>query len=181
MNKTILIRRVNRSSRPQQKRVINCLECGVLVSSFRTNQKYCTPSCFKKYQRKRSYTAAETEYNHLTTSSKGAAAELLVCADLVRRGLSAFRAVSPASAYDLIASTPDGRVWRLQVKKGRRMSINRDGKPRVMYQMGRYKLPAGTDVIAFAILKDPMEVFYFRAEQTAVFFPDKQWKFWEVN
>jgi hypothetical protein len=45
----------------------------------------------------------------------GAACELIVCADLLRRGFSVYRNVSPAGVTDLVA-LKDGRVLRVQVK-----------------------------------------------------------------
>lgn len=172
----------NHSSRPQARRQINCRRCGVEVISYRTNQRFCSKVCFRAQQRERSYTAAETETYGVSTTTTGAAAELLVCADLAKRGVATFRAVSPASKYDLIAcSDSDGRVWRIQGKKCRRMALTLAGKERVQYQLSNYKIPAGTDVMALAALQSPMAVFYFKPINSAVYYIDTYWKFWEVN
>lgn len=53
----------------------------------------------------------------VSTSSSGAAAELLVCADLIDRGFEVFRNLSPNGAVDLLAIL-DRRIYRIQVKRG---------------------------------------------------------------
>src|SRR5581483_12433385 len=53
----------------------------------------------------------------LNSGETGAVSELLACADLLRRGYAAFRAVSPACRCDLVAMK-DGQCWRVEVRTG---------------------------------------------------------------
>ena len=55
----------------------------------------------------------------LNTGGIGAASEMLVCADLVLRGLSVLRAVSPSCPFDL-AVMKSGKLLRVEVTTGRR-------------------------------------------------------------
>ena len=48
-------------------------------------------------------------------SNIGARSELLVCADLLDKGYSVFRSVSPACNFDLVA-WKDRRLWKVEVK-----------------------------------------------------------------
>lgn len=56
----------------------------------------------------------------MSSSSRGALAELLVAADLMARGYEVFRAVSPSASCDLTA-LKDGLSLRVEVRTGRRM------------------------------------------------------------
>ena len=173
-------RNVNHSSRPQKRRDVACKICGNTLVSYRTNQRYCGGVCRRKNQRLTSYSGAETEFGGISTQNLGAAAELLVCADLLRKGLAVFKAMCPASAYDLVACN-ELHVWRLQVKKARRMTPTiLDNKARVMYQFANYEIPPGTDVMALVVLKDPMEVLYFKPQKGATYYDQNQWRFWEA-
>ncbi|KQO78140.1 hypothetical protein ASF36_13990 [Methylobacterium sp. Leaf90] len=75
----------------------------------------------------------------LAPSFVGAAQELVVCVDLMRRGAHVYRAMSHASPADLIAAIGD-RLLRIEVRSGRR---NTEG--RLSYsqpQAGRYDVLA---------------------------------------
>jgi len=54
----------------------------------------------------------------LTTSAKGAAGELLVSVDLLKRGFFVFRSVSPTAPYDLIACNSQGKLFRIECRCG---------------------------------------------------------------
>lgn len=58
----------------------------------------------------------------------GAAAELIVCADLLRRGYIAYRNVSPNGDVDIIATKENGfyTAWRIQVKSNHGSAKNCD-------------------------------------------------------
>jgi PD-(D/E)XK endonuclease len=51
----------------------------------------------------------------LSPSTKGAVTELTVACDLLSRGWSVFRSLSPASPHDLVA-TRESEVYRIEVK-----------------------------------------------------------------
>jgi hypothetical protein len=129
----------------------------------------------------RSFGAAETQFRGVEANYLGMSAELLACADLMRKGLSTFRAVGSNSPYDLVVANSDGQLWRIQVKKGRRLPPTMAQRERLAYMTSTYKVPAGTDVIALAVLADPMEVGYFQPQKSGVFYRDQLWRFWEES
>ena len=52
----------------------------------------------------------------ISAASVGAISELIVCADLMGKGFSVYRALSPNSPCDLMAITPKGECARIEVK-----------------------------------------------------------------
>lgn len=60
-----------------------------------------------------------------TGANKGAAVELMVCADLLSKGFDVYRSVSPNSACDVIAVASE-RVLRIEVKSSPTYTV-RDG------------------------------------------------------
>jgi len=85
-----------------------CANCGKTYRS--TRQKYCSSVC-KKELNARQVTRAM--HDGLTTASIGAMHELIACADLLRRGWSVFRAVSPSCKCDLVIMKG---TWLLRVE-----------------------------------------------------------------
>ena len=67
----------------------------------------------KKYRIK----ASEGFSEDTTRGNKGAYGELLVCADLLKKGYSVFRAIGPNSPIDIIA-LKDGKIEMIDVKSG---------------------------------------------------------------
>ncbi len=55
---------------------------------------------------------------NFSTSTKGAISELVVAADLLDRGYSVFRSVSPNSPIDLVV-LKSGRLQKVEVKTGK--------------------------------------------------------------
>ena len=94
--------------------VIKCKGCSKEVVAHGSQQKYCTPECRQSYlveERRRDFKWKSS----LSTVSKGAVHELLVCADLLKRNLPTFRSVSPAGLYDLVTII-NGKLLTVQVK-----------------------------------------------------------------
>lgn len=170
----------NHSNRAHKERQIECGFCERPFVSIRGNQKYCSKPCFKRQQRKMSYTEAETEFRHLCTQSTGNAAELLTGVDALLKGLMPFRAMSHASPYDLVICDAHGRPWKIQVKKGRRLQpTNNSGSVRIAYEQSTYKIPKGTDVLALVVLAQPTHVHYVKPLHRSTFYMRDYWKFWE--
>ena len=93
-----------------------CLQCNEPISH--KSAIYCSPSCRYEYGK-----AARGIRDDISRSSIGAIAELLVCADLLDRGLEVFRSVSPTAKCDLICY--DGQICtRIEVRKGMKSSPN---------------------------------------------------------
>lgn len=65
----------------------------------------------------------------LTTGTTGAISELVVSAELMRRGYAVFRSLSPSCFCDLIAHK-DGRQYRVEVRTGYRAQTGKLGFPR---------------------------------------------------
>jgi hypothetical protein len=80
----------------------------------RRNAKLCSEQC-SKAEALGAY--GSTHEAKISTASAGAAAELLVCAVLLRAGWSVYRAVSPSAPHDL-AIFGGGQFLRVEVTSG---------------------------------------------------------------
>lgn len=86
----------------------------------RRHAKFCSKECKDAYKKKHH----KPYYPGLSTATIGAMNELLVAADLMKRGFDVFRALSPSCSCDL-AVVKDGTLLRIEVRTGWR---NKDGK-----------------------------------------------------
>lgn len=91
-----------------------------IVRTDKMRAHYCSKHCAKahrvqKYKRNNPY--PQEWYKGLSTGTVGACHELLVCADLIRRGWSVYRALSPAASCDMLALFED-RIFRVEVTTG---------------------------------------------------------------
>ena len=82
----------------------------------------CSKECRKEQQRRRYREAnplseKDTGRSNLLSGTVGAMHELIVCADLMRKGFEVFRAVSPSSRFDAVVFK-DGNMFRLEVTTG---------------------------------------------------------------
>lgn len=93
------------------KRIVNCPTCGEPFLARRKATVYCSPGC-------RPPSSIDPRLN-LSATNTGAVGELLVAADLLRRGFAVYRSVSPSSPCDLIAQK-DAALLRVEVTKGTR-------------------------------------------------------------
>lgn len=105
----------------QEAEIVNCRHClkpitGKWVS---TSRVFCGKACARLWRGGRII-----ELNGLrpplSSGHIGALHELLACADLIRRGYEVFRAVSPASPFDLIIFSKRG-MERVEVRTAVRM------------------------------------------------------------
>jgi Holliday junction resolvase-like predicted endonuclease len=79
--------------------------------------------------------------------SVGAAAEMLVCADLLARGLDVFRSVSHLARCDMIASSRSTyEMVRIEVRCGRR-----NGLGKIVYTPKQEDLRTACDLLAIVI------------------------------
>jgi len=80
------------------------LECPACKRQFSvgptTTRLYCSPECTQAARRKN---VPLVFADGLPTGTAGALAELLVCADLMKRGFHVFRAVGPHGPCDVVA------------------------------------------------------------------------------
>lgn len=120
-----------------------CTQCTGEVLEYRGESQFCSAVCEGRY----AYSRREDKNvaSSLSRSDIGAVSEMLVSADLLRRGYHVFRAISPNGPVDLIAMK-DGKPWRIEVKTG---TIYR-GTERRSWPKPRY--PEQTDHVAVVFL-----------------------------
>jgi len=96
-----------------------CKVCGQLLSINQLRYKaiYCSSYCYQEANRKETGTYY-SDGKLLPSSVTGAIHELLVCAELMKRGYYVFRAQSPACPCDLVAMK-DGDLFKIEVTTGR--------------------------------------------------------------
>lgn len=76
-------------------------------------REYCSTFCLGRAKAPKSYIPLTA-----CTSDTGAASEMMACIDLIKKGFTVFRAVSPSASCDLIAIAADGSIVRIEVKTG---------------------------------------------------------------
>ncbi len=94
-----------------------CPTCSTPLSPARLRRHaiYCSSRCAKSAETRR-HSHERVSYN-TSTGSTGALSEMLVCAEMLRRGYHVFRSISPSCPCDLILMR-DGRLIRAEVKSG---------------------------------------------------------------
>lgn len=100
----------------------NCVECKKPFEQSRKDQMLCSRLCGKarekrRYRENNPVSTAVKEGLKFNTGTTGAMHELLACVDLMRKGFEVFRAVSPASKFDL-AAFYEGKLFRVEVTTG---------------------------------------------------------------
>jgi len=118
--------------------------------------RYCSSTCLQTANRAKWRKQNPERPLRLTNGTVGALHEIVVCADLLRRGYHVFRAISPSCPCDLIA-TRNGDSLRVEVTTG---SYGRDDA--VSYP--RHKVER-FDLIAVVTTRDTM-IRYMRPDGT---------------
>ena len=147
-----------------------CRECGAEFTALHYQHLYCSHKCRSRYKRLQ-YWDDDWEQKG-DGMNPGIAAEMLVCTDLLKRSIQPYHAVSSHAPFDLIA-TYGTSMWRIQVRKGRHIR----GATRVGFQKGKGAWHEGTDVLAIAIIKDPMSVYYFKP-RGSIYRMEDEYAFW---
>lgn len=96
-----------RSGEVQTEDCLNCPTCGKSVTN--RQRRYCSDQC------RPSVHPGLAKQLGISCGKVGAIAELVVCADLIRRGFEVFRSVSQDCSCDLIV-LKDGQAQRVEVK-----------------------------------------------------------------
>jgi len=91
-----------------------CDICGKSFESSRPNTKVCSVECFNKKKRIQLGRYADVK---IPPGSVGTISELVVTVDLMKKGWSVFRAMSPSCNFDL-AIFKNGTFKRVEVKTG---------------------------------------------------------------
>lgn len=118
----------------------SCRYCGGVISVERMKYHavYCATSCYRKEQHDR-YHKNNGRASGINTASVGALHEMLVSADLMKRGFYVFRALSPSCPCDLIVM--HGKtVLRVEVTTGYAILSGKIMSPRRMHLALRYLL-----------------------------------------
>jgi hypothetical protein len=124
-----------------------CELCGAGYVKKKNYQKYCSKECSNENQRKVSGRYVETV--GVPTGTVGAISEMVVAADLMLRGYSVFRALSPSCYCDLIASNESGEVFHVEVRTGyfnqvnKKMTYPKNKKERPISFYGIYERNSG--------------------------------------
>lgn len=97
-----------------------CLQCQRPIDADkRKHAKYCSKHCRSKHYGERIGIIG----TGLAPATTGALAELLISADLLKRGYEVFRALSPSCSCDLMV-LKDGKTIRVEVKTAYRNKIS---------------------------------------------------------
>lgn len=89
-----------------------CMECNnKFLSSI--GKKFCSKECAKLFLNKN----IDRGITGISPATKGAIGELAVCVDLMSKGYSVFRSMSPSCKFDLIAYMND-KVHKIEVRCG---------------------------------------------------------------
>ncbi len=97
-----------------------CSQCQGPITSRRSNAIFCSNACSRKSKlAKFKKENPDGGYGDLSPSRVGAIHEMMVCADLCKRGLSIFRAVSPSEECDIMAMR-GSEIFRIEVTTGYR-------------------------------------------------------------
>ena len=123
-----------------------CTYCSEKIPEKRLKRhsKTCSNTCRKKRD-SLAYLAYNPKRDQNRRGATGAASEMTVCSDLLRRGYHVFRSVAPDGICDILILREDG-ILRVEVKTGYR---NKDGSvmwPKITKQIGCH------DVLAVVVL-----------------------------
>lgn len=90
-----------------------CLRCNKLFDLVVYNKKYCTSECLHRHY-------GQQDIKTISVSTIGAISELLVAADLLKRGYDTYRATSPTSMSDLVAISRKlpHKIYTIEVRTG---------------------------------------------------------------
>lgn len=95
-----------------------CRRCSAQIPEARLRKRaiFCTAKC-RREQDRANWEAINPGRRSIPTASVGAISELLVGADLLRRGYEVFRALSASCSCDL-AILRGGKLTRIEVRTG---------------------------------------------------------------
>lgn len=95
----------------------SCVVCGNSFPRIKGanffRQKYCSTQC----QSKNGIIRSKFKKSGISTGTVGAIGEVIITTDLLKRGFDVFRAISPASNFDLVGFR-EGKVFTFEVRTG---------------------------------------------------------------
>jgi len=100
----------------KQYKTLQCEMCGTDFKSNYKTSKTCSRKCFEERRAKASgrYVMRE-RFSDVSGGTVGAMSELIVSVDLMKKGYSVFRAISPACFCDIIA-VKNGKMLKVEVR-----------------------------------------------------------------
>lgn len=101
--------------------------------------KFCSNPCRRHAYHLRTY--VPSPHMAVGKANVGAANELKVCTDLLFKGFSVFRAMSPHASCDILA-LKGRKIWRVEVRTGRDSKRNRPFWPHPKNDKDRYDILA---------------------------------------
>lgn len=121
-----------------------CIQCNQPYQATTSYQKYCSQGCMHDYHN-HTWRGINKTNPHISSGTTGAISELLVAADLMRKGYNVFRALSQSCPCDLVI-LKDKQLWRVEVTTGYRSAsgkLQHVHKPNI--NGARY------DIVAYAV------------------------------
>lgn len=124
------------------KKVVSCKNCSKDFLTGGNTKIFCSAACRSDYFAKSIVEKRdESIHESVSTGTIGAAHELVVCVDLMRKGKHVFRSQSPACPCDLIFI--DGcSIFRVEVRTARRKDDGRLLYPPVKPEENRFDILA---------------------------------------
>lgn len=96
-----------------------CINCGNDYTTKIINKKYCSRKCIHGF-----IYGNGSPFKHISTGTVGALGELLVSADLMKKGYEVYRALSPSSSCDVLI-LKNNKMNTVEIRTGYRST---DGK-----------------------------------------------------
>ncbi len=113
------------------KQIKNCKGCNEKFEA-KTHQLYCSKKCSTD---RVNSAFIKSGLEHIATGTVGAIAELVVSADLMRKGYDVYRALSPSCNADILA-IKGSEMKKYEVRTGRYYK-NNDGSYKLSYPKQR--------------------------------------------
>ncbi len=106
----------------RDKKELLCENCNKIIPNPHTFRKYCNEQCQKEFIKKK-HEKFESTTKELGTTKVGAIQEMLVCADLIKKGYDVFRAICSSCPCDIII-LKNNQLLRVEVTTGYITSAN---------------------------------------------------------
>ncbi len=108
-----------------------CRVCSAPFEGLHPQRLSCSTVCAKRYEAER--TGRIGFADGLPTGTVGALSEMLSSIDLMRRGYSVFRALSPSCFCDLVACK-NGEILRVECRTGYKSKSGKLNFPRTIHE-----------------------------------------------
>lgn len=107
---------IKKTNSVKPSKVQKCAGCQLVVEFPGGNGKYCQ-ACKDRHASPSPTSPFPSKHAQISSSTKGAALEMIVCADLLLRGFGVFRSVSPTCSCDLVVHA-EKKLYRVEITAG---------------------------------------------------------------